>query len=582
MRLNDEWKWMFSPQILERARNYFREERVDHIQRLGDWFFAEVKGSSNYQVLTQVEDDQVVKVGCNCPYSKNGYLCKHEAALLMELENSSEEELENYQLLPKEEIKRQEQSVKTPEDLRKEKEALSFMRTAQGYRLQDLVEKAIISIPEFRDFVLEYSQGSHSEYKFEEKLETLNQALRNQVSILQLIKENSHYENLDTDFDSYLMTNMDYVYKVFKNFFDLFEELFYKNQITESAYLNSKILDVFDRLPDSYKFFSTQELLPDFEEIYLNMWLDFLAQQDDFKRVDFIDEFKNYGDRAGNFYELLISTFIAEPERIDWLIELYKLQTDLPQSREAGKKTIKQFVENLSNKYGETALKKLRAAFPDYIEFRIERIKEYIQEQNVFEALDLIQRSRVLDKENRELKGLYTTLLIEIYAHTNQKDKLKEELTYYFDIINDPDKKYLFKLRETLSTDEWNLVKGKYFKKVGYLFTPKEEMEFYLEENMREEIRKLIKKRTFFSVYFDFEERLRNQFPDEIRDRLIEEIDLEVNMYRISDTKYLIRLLNTLQFYPYGIDFVQDIVRKIKTKYSTDTYLKQLLEENGF
>ena len=81
------WKQLFSPTIRSRALSYFRAGKVKKIAEEEDGTFTgTVRGTRNYQVTIGIEDDKVSRMTCSCPYAEKGEPCKHEAAMLYQME----------------------------------------------------------------------------------------------------------------------------------------------------------------------------------------------------------------------------------------------------------------------------------------------------------------------------------------------------------------------------------------------------------------------------------------------------------------------------------------------------------------
>ncbi len=80
------WKNKFSQIILDRGKEYFDNGNVKNISyQSGGTYMALVdgKGREKYFVRIIIENDKVKELFCNCPYGSN---CKHEVAVLFEME----------------------------------------------------------------------------------------------------------------------------------------------------------------------------------------------------------------------------------------------------------------------------------------------------------------------------------------------------------------------------------------------------------------------------------------------------------------------------------------------------------------
>ena len=79
------WQHLFSGTILQRGRDYYRQNKVRSLIRDGDTYYATVEGTEDYQVIIRVEDSRVSYMRCECPYAEDGNRCKHMAAALYEI-----------------------------------------------------------------------------------------------------------------------------------------------------------------------------------------------------------------------------------------------------------------------------------------------------------------------------------------------------------------------------------------------------------------------------------------------------------------------------------------------------------------
>lgn len=77
----------FTKTIQERGKQYFQQNRVFSIDQKNNKYSALILGTEPYHVvLTLDANDNITKASCNCPYARDGYRCKHEAALYYALE----------------------------------------------------------------------------------------------------------------------------------------------------------------------------------------------------------------------------------------------------------------------------------------------------------------------------------------------------------------------------------------------------------------------------------------------------------------------------------------------------------------
>jgi hypothetical protein len=77
----------FEPWILERAKNYWQEGKIDSLEIAESGYcHAQVVGTEEYDVDIRLRDDVVMSVACTCPYVTSVF-CKHVGAVLFELQS---------------------------------------------------------------------------------------------------------------------------------------------------------------------------------------------------------------------------------------------------------------------------------------------------------------------------------------------------------------------------------------------------------------------------------------------------------------------------------------------------------------
>lgn len=84
------WKDLFEDHILKRGLEYYRSNLVEGVTIKGNVIEATVFGTEDYEVEIVKADDEVISLGCTCPYAAEGNECKHMAAVLFYLENEGE------------------------------------------------------------------------------------------------------------------------------------------------------------------------------------------------------------------------------------------------------------------------------------------------------------------------------------------------------------------------------------------------------------------------------------------------------------------------------------------------------------
>lgn len=82
-----------SPAIMERGRRYYAEDRVLYLSLHGRTGRAIVDGTKPYEVQFEYEDEEISFFTCDCFCS---YPCKHQVAVLLQLEETLEHICEYY------------------------------------------------------------------------------------------------------------------------------------------------------------------------------------------------------------------------------------------------------------------------------------------------------------------------------------------------------------------------------------------------------------------------------------------------------------------------------------------------------
>ena len=85
------WKYEFSPLILERGEAYYLDGAVESLEIEGNVVTAEVFGSELYDVELEIENGALADASCTCPYAEDGNYCKHMAAVLYALAEEAAE-----------------------------------------------------------------------------------------------------------------------------------------------------------------------------------------------------------------------------------------------------------------------------------------------------------------------------------------------------------------------------------------------------------------------------------------------------------------------------------------------------------
>lgn len=88
------WRSLFSQNVLSRGREYYHAGKAKKLSLsenpkdpAEEIYEATVRGTRNYHVRIQAYDKEIESMSCTCPYSAEGNACKHEASVLMAIED---------------------------------------------------------------------------------------------------------------------------------------------------------------------------------------------------------------------------------------------------------------------------------------------------------------------------------------------------------------------------------------------------------------------------------------------------------------------------------------------------------------
>lgn len=84
-----KWTDYFTTKILSRGRDYYQKGKVKGFVQTEDGCIARVLGTNIYNVRVNGLKSGFLRFHCNCPYSQDGYTCKHMAAVMYEWEHEN-------------------------------------------------------------------------------------------------------------------------------------------------------------------------------------------------------------------------------------------------------------------------------------------------------------------------------------------------------------------------------------------------------------------------------------------------------------------------------------------------------------
>lgn len=82
-----KWQYLFSRTILSRGKEYYNDGCVEKVSVVNKNVTALVVGSGVYHVSLRLSNTNNLTLRCDCPYARDGYKCKHMAAVCFEAQD---------------------------------------------------------------------------------------------------------------------------------------------------------------------------------------------------------------------------------------------------------------------------------------------------------------------------------------------------------------------------------------------------------------------------------------------------------------------------------------------------------------
>jgi uncharacterized protein YeeX (DUF496 family) len=86
------WQYLFENKIINRGMGYFDSDAIVSLKKTDNDVDAIVGGMHDYNVRIRLVGNEIVGMGCTCPYGEYNH-CKHMAAVVLQLEDESGSEL---------------------------------------------------------------------------------------------------------------------------------------------------------------------------------------------------------------------------------------------------------------------------------------------------------------------------------------------------------------------------------------------------------------------------------------------------------------------------------------------------------
>jgi len=550
----DNWKDLFRPHILERGLNYYEMGAVESIQWNEKGFSAAVIGSEDYEVGIGIKDGRIYDMRCNCPYAKDGNYCKHMAAVLYAEEEAAHgTKAGDKSLESKQELK--EVIEKIPEnELRSILEQLA--EESESLRNHILLkysssvsERQIISLKKEIDSIA---------YRYSDRGGFVD--WRNAGDYISAMEE-FLYNNVQTMIDR----------ACYMQAFELANHVFITigyQDIDDSAGGTTMAANT------CYEFWK-QILKKCTESDKKRMFQWFEKHQADGTVIDYMEDYisdflmNEFQDR-----ELLEQKL----QMLDEMIDKAKEKTDCGNwySVQYGyENNILKRLE-IMNKlgYSKKEIQKYKEKNRRFSTVRRLEIEEFMEKGEISKAIQVLNESKVLDKEYPGLVAEYSAKLITLYDMTKMNKEYKEELVFQVFSCRQDNLEYANKLKGICEPGEWeihreNILKGKTGWQIRYPLLE--------AEGMYERLLNEVAEGGSIFLLDQYEKVLKKKFPEQVRDTYAAYIRKQADV--VSDRKRykeLIRYLKKLKSYPDGKEMAVKIANEWKAYYRRPAMMDEL------
>ena len=558
------WRDLFNEHILDRGEDYYYEGAVRELHKTEFGYQAVVEGTVDYEVEIEIEGRQVCGMDCTCPYAEDGNYCKHMAAVLFEIERLNEKDI----FTTTEET--------DPENLKKELEEI--VERIPEAELRAFVKGIAAQDSEIRNLlVTKYA------VKIDEK--QMNQLKQGVDQIVWQYGDRSGYIDYQSAWDfsweikNYLEEKADILIErnCYRQAFELTNYVFKIIGNIEMDDSDGGISLVADACYDKWK-----EILEHCSEEEKNeMFSWFVSHLSCDYVIDYIEDYmEDFLTHEFQNREILEKKL----KHLDEVIEARTSSTDCGSTwsthygQENNIKMRLAIMEKLN--YSEEEIRKYRKEHRRFSAVRELEIQENLENGNLDEAIGILQESKILDQEYPELVGRYSTQLISLYEAQQDKEAYKKELLFYVFTCPQRDLVHIYKLKEICDDKEWDAYRERILKNsknysIRYPFMEAEGMYEQMLEGLKKE----------GSIYGidKYEEVLKENFPEQVRDIYISYLYREAEcagnrgQYRVL-MKYLKKILG----YPDGREKAAEIAEDWRSAYSRRTAMMDELRKAGF
>lgn len=534
------WQRLFAPQILSRGQEYYDAELVNICRAEETEIEATVEGTERYHVEITLREGRVMDMNCDCPYALDGHNCKHMAAVLYAVEDSSEA-ADPFGDFPAEEQER------LQADNRVLQQAVSAM-----------------SEEELRALILD-AAGKHRDIReritAQRKPETGPAAQKRwKADLARLTREASDRSGF-----------IDYYHAG-----DYTEALWqYLNDKIEPLLENSLIMDAFLLVGLVYTEAIDQEMddsdggLSFVADQCLTYWRELIPapEADQAKMLSwFAEQLQRYSGGVGEdwLWPVVLQDF-TDARLLPTILDLLdgRIQTAKEHSLPGLIKYRLALMERMGMSPEE--IEAYRKGFWALPEVRKQKLDRLEAEERWTEALSLLKECEELDRDKPYLLAGYSLRRVGILRRIGPEKSFLEALESYVFGFPQRDMTCVAELKQAMPEESWPNLLDRLFTNRN---TQSLRRELQLSEGMLEQMMAELEAGTSRYELERYEKALRKVYPQRVRDLLLKLLDREMQSASTRNAYAgVIRALKRLYGYPEGREKAAELARSWREKY---------------
>lgn len=537
-----EWKKYFQPHILERGREYYREDRVTELSDRDGNITACVEGSEPYGVEIEYSGKDILFMSCDCPFADGGENCKHMAAVLYAWEageiseRPTAGELEKaISAFSKDELRRLLLSVALADErvaaiLCPPKEDRKPVSSAGWKKQIAAISRRYGGRDGFIDYENAWDYASELEELLTENAERLREmeSIEDAFSLICAVYEEAVTVEID-DSDG------------------------------EITMLLSACEEEWDEV---FEAANTPQKLK-MQEWFLKEW-----EKADWLGEEILGKFAFYNSSSEEMSRKGLAKLDRAIEKEKENAKSYRL-TGLLQQKLA-------VLEQLPD--AETEVERFFEDYGNIPEIRMMYADRLLSAGSTDEGIHVLEQAKA-DEESRYYAECACKRLVELYEARNDRGKLIAELRTMLTTFRQDDMNYAVQLKALMSEQEWIIMRQELLQ--SSLFAPKNELLF--TENLFRRLLDRIIQSGSVSAMDRYSPFLRADYPNEVKGFYVQYLTAAAkqasdrNMYH-----NLMLYLKRLREYPGGAESAKALAESWKTEYKRRPAMMDELKKAGF